>query len=212
MSKPDPEIPVHDSLTVVETETIYHTDDWWKAVVRYHYEDADEDEIAVYLWHEDDGWTRKNKYVVKTVEAWHTDRAIIEQFFAQTMSGSVGDEYPVSEYYSVSGGQTLFEANGWWKAILKIDQKGSYETEEVMVYLWQKRDGDWYRRQKYTIKDQESWSEEREAIESVLDIERSEGVEETMEIDIETDPGSGVSGELTKLNQELDAHLSDEYT
>ena len=52
--------PTHESLHVVDTKNIYRNEEWWKAVVRYKFDQSEEyDEIAVYLWHNDDGWTRK---------------------------------------------------------------------------------------------------------------------------------------------------------
>ena len=70
--------PLHDSLSIVNSEDIYHNDEWWKSVVRYQLNQNDDyEEAAVYLWHDDDGWTRKNKYVIKTIDAWETDKAII---------------------------------------------------------------------------------------------------------------------------------------
>lgn len=53
-------LPVHESPHVVESEDIYQNEDWWKSVVRYKFdENGANNEIAVYLWHNDDGWKRK---------------------------------------------------------------------------------------------------------------------------------------------------------
>jgi len=217
--------PVHDSLTVVEQENIYQNDEWWKAAVTYTFDDSDSTETAVYLWHNDDDdaeWTRKNKYVIKTVEAWATDKEIIESLLTEKSSGKASDEFPVSDYYNVATGVSVFQSDGWWKAIVNIDEKGSYETDEVMVYLWQERDGDWRRRQKYTIKDQESWEEERTAIESVLEASPDTDIEaETSSADTTTgtatsettskttDPNLEISDEVADLDAELDDHLSE---
>lgn len=216
MSRIDTPIPVHDSLTVVDSEDIYHTSDWWKAAVKYRFDDVDEyNEVAVYLWHrEDDGWKRKNKYVIKSEEAWRTDSSVIESLLNQKSSAATEQteqEFPVSDYYTVGAGKTIFESDSWWKAILRITQKGSYETSEVMVYLWQRRDDDWVRRQKYAIKDEESWRDEKAAIESVLGL----SVETSPDGDVlkgdEGDSGSSVTSEIESLGTELEAHLSREF-
>lgn len=161
---------------------------------------------------------------IKTTEAWETDTAIVNQLWANGAAHPADEEWPVSDYYDVGAGETVFQSDGWWKAILKIVEKGTYETEEIMVYLWQERDGDWRRRQKYTIKDRVSWREEATAVESVLDADVSVAV---------TDPDSSTAADTTgttastadtgnttaatnkndvpefdQLNRELDAHLS----
>jgi len=202
--------PVHESLTVVDAESIYRNEDWWKAVVKYRFEDSsDATEIAVYLWHHDDGWTRKNKYVIKTKEAWETDRDIITQLLSGDLANQDSDsceEYPVSDFYEVADGVTIFNSKGWWKAILNIEQKGDYETNEVMVYLWQKRDEEWKRRQKYTIKSMSDWETEAEIVESMLGSDPSTEIttQDTENPDTLTRP----SEQFQHRSEELEAHLS----
>lgn len=213
-----PDVPVHDALVVTNAETIYKTGEWWKGVVTYHYERSESEETAIYLWHkEDDGWTRKNKYVIKTVDAWETDRQIIETLLSEEQLDDVSDEFPVSDYYTAGGGVTVFQSDEWWKAILNIVQKGSYETDEVMVYLWQDRDGAWKRRQKYTIKSQDDWEEERAVIESVLDTQDTSnesstvgpaGQDDAQDKDEWDDLEMMPTQELADLSAELDDHLS----
>jgi hypothetical protein len=215
MTAADNPAPVHESLEIIAQEDIYRNQEWWKSVVKYQHEEAESTETAIYLWHkEDDGWTRKNKYVIKTAEAWADDREVIESFLDADTYTTPETEFPVSDYYNVAAGVTVFESDGWWKAIINIDQKGSYDTDEIMVYLWQQRDDDWRRRQKYTIKDRESWEAERVAVESVLDgTDNEQPITQTVD-DTETDSDEvtttlDVSDEVADLDRELDAHLSE---
>lgn len=165
--------PVHPDVTVHSGETIYRTDDWWKAAVTHSYGDSDP-ELAIYLWHRDDDWSRKNKYHVKTAEAWHEDKDRIEQYLEEN-GQPVDDQsvFPVSDYYNLSQAETVFETDGWWKAIVSIDQKGSYDTHEVIIYLWQQVDEDWRRRQKYAIKNLDDWSDDRNTVDSLLDSDQT---------------------------------------
>jgi hypothetical protein len=206
--------PVHESLTVLETADIYRTSEWWKAVVRYQFEGSgDYSETATYLWHNDDNWTRKNKYVIKTADAWNTDTSVVDSLLngRLTKKPEYYRELPVSDYYTVGAGETIFRSNGWWKAILRIDEKGSYETEEVMIYLWQQTEDGWRRRQKHTIKNESDWEEERSTVDQILgnsdtDVpETSEG--ETNQGDNTTRRGKS-SDELEKLHRELEDHVS----
>lgn len=207
MSAANVNAPVDDSLQVTEITDLYRTDEWWKAVVSYQFEsDSDAVETAVYLWHmDDDGWTRKNKYVVKTPEAWATDREIIDKYIGSDPPSNVSTEFPVSDYYTVAVGETIFENENWWKGIVNVVEKGSYETNEVMVYLWQEQDGEWRRRQKYAIKSVSDWEEERVIIDERLSLDETEMTEEDrMTDDISTD--------LSTLSDEIGAHLSGEFT
>ena len=119
--------------------------------------------------------------MIKTTDAWETDKAIVDRLFSDPSSVTPGGALPVSDYYEVAAGETVFRSDDWWKAIVRISKKGSYETEEVMIYLWQETDGDWRRRQKYTIKSEERWQQEAEVVESILytGTQRDEGGENT---------------------------------
>lgn len=208
MTSSSQEVPVHDSLQVTASTELYRTDEWWKAVVTYRFENSDTDETAMYLWHKDDGWKRKNKYVIKTVEAWEIDRKIIDKCLQTDPSSETTTEFPVSDYYTVATGEAVFQDEGWWKAIVNVVKKGSYETDEVMVYVWQQVDGDWRRRQKYTIKSVDDWEEEREIIEDHLEIDGTEVIDSNQS----DDPDGEVSKALSRLNGELDNHLSEKFT
>lgn len=205
-----PSAPLDDSLEEIETNSVYRNEEWWKAVVKYRIADADGAvEQAVYLWHKDDGWKRKNKYVIKSEEAWAEDKPIIEEFLDEgdlTVEDTLDEQYPVSNYYGVAAAETVFQTEEWWKAVVRIGKKGDYETDEVMVYLWQNYDGEWRRRQKFTIKNQGQWEDVSTAI------------EDTLEMDVpsaSTSSGDGRSSELPRPSKQrhtssadLRAHLS----
>lgn len=74
-----PSFPIHDELDVQEGETVFKSDDWWKAVVLY--EGYRGPEIGVYLWQNQDGdWSRSQKYVIRSYDDWEQDKAVIEEF------------------------------------------------------------------------------------------------------------------------------------
>ncbi|MFD1646897.1 hypothetical protein [Haloarchaeobius litoreus] len=214
MTANDSRPPVHESLSVVEHETIYQNDEWWKAVVQYRYEDAADSEVAIYLWHHDDEeWNRKNKYVVKTPEAWHSDSKTVDALIMDSPPSSDADpdletrdsEFPVSEYYTVAAGKTVFKTEEWWKAIVNISEKGDWETNEVMIYVWQQRDGDWRRQQKYTIKSQSKWEEEEVVVDSILE---GEPKRQNSTVGDSEEPEDTETEALETLSDEIDKHLS----
>lgn len=220
------EFPVHSNVQIHEANTIYRSDDWWKAAVRHSYGSAESGElaIAIYLWHRDEDWSRKNKYRVRTTEAWQSDKLLIEQYLSgdgQPISSQ--DVFPVSDYYRVSQGETVFQTDEWWKAILLVDQKGSYETEEVILYLWQQVDGDWRRRQKYAIKDVDDWKDDRDAVDDLIEAgeseeiervhsaDRVEGTESAPDAGREASTPTGNDGLLKEVQSEFkELHLGDE--
>jgi hypothetical protein len=157
--------PVDDYLTVTDATDIYKTNKWWKAVVVYTAENQNDSETAVYLWLQDDGeWKTKNKYIVKTADAWEADTEVIDALLSGDYDGSesidTDDSLPVSDYYTVGEAHHVFQTDEWWKAIVRVDKKGDYETTEVIVYLWQCDDNKWRQRQKYAIKQRDDWEEE----------------------------------------------------
>jgi hypothetical protein len=171
------EYPVSEALRLVDGETIYRTDEWWKAFVSYQYEDSpDGDSVdrAVYLWHNDDGeWKRKQKYLVRSRDTWITDREYIEEFLSADSGDPANYDFdesslPVSDYLTVGDAATVFKTEDWWKAVVRIDGKGDWTTREVVVYVWQENEGEWRRRQKYAIKSQSDWEEEVEIISKCL--------------------------------------------
>lgn len=73
------DFPVHEDLDVQDGETVFKSDDWWKAVVLY--EGYRGPEIGVYLWqHRNGDWRRQQKYVIRSQDDWAQDKAIIEEF------------------------------------------------------------------------------------------------------------------------------------
>lgn len=71
------EFPVHDSIDVLSGETIYKTNDWWKAAILSNgYQGP---EISVYLWQKNGtSWKRKQKYKVKSEKDWNKEKEIID--------------------------------------------------------------------------------------------------------------------------------------
>lgn len=203
-----PSFPVDSSLTVLDGKTIYRTDEWHRAAVLYTTGQSTSDEydpdIAIYLWHKRDGsWIRKQKYTINSVGGWEDDVSVLDRLFdafrdGESVSGDFenpNEELPVSDYYDVSAGVTVFKTKQWWKAGVVVDAKGEYETTEVFLYVWQRHDDEWKLRQKYSVKQLSDWEQDVEALNPLLaklDPERYEDVEEHSR-----DTAEGIAGEST---------------
>jgi len=74
-------------------------------------------------------------------------------------------EFPIHEDLDVQDGETIFKSDDWWKAIVLYE---GYRGPEIAVYLWQQKDGDWRRSQKYVIRSQDDWEQDKEAIEKYV--------------------------------------------
>jgi hypothetical protein len=206
------EYPVSEYLTVQRGETIYKTGEWWKAAVTYKASENADEEIAIYLWHNDDGeWKRKQKYLIRSEDTWATDRERIEKFLAsESGDPPVGDgdpmSVPVSEFFTVGDATTVFKTDEWWKAVVRIDQKGDWETREVVVYVWQCIDDEWRRRQKYAIKGESDWEEESELIDAYLDQLPGKTAE-----DVESDDSANIEERREQLQKKLRRqHIGDQ--
>jgi len=214
--------PVDENITVLAGRDIYKSSEWWKAAVYYEYPKKEGDpEVGIYLWHlddETDDWNRKNKYTVKTVEAWEKDRPIIDSLLVrdtpETGRKEQPTDVPVSDYYTVGEAYTIFRSEDWWKAIVRITAKGNYNTEEVIVYLWQNTEYGWQRRQKYAIKDNDDWETECGCIESLFQVDASSMSKGDKDNSQEMPPSGStesISDSLDALNEKLkEEHLSAE--
>lgn len=76
------------------------------------------------------------------------------------------ENYPVHEELEVIEGETIFKNDGWWKAVVTCD---SWNGNEVNVYLWQEKDGNWNRKQKYKVNDKQEWLATRGVVDNMAD-------------------------------------------
>jgi hypothetical protein len=76
-----PNFPVHDEIDVLNGETIYKTNDWWKAAILSDgYQGT---EILIYLWHKDgSSWKRSQKYKVKSQDEWEKEKEIVDRLIS----------------------------------------------------------------------------------------------------------------------------------
>ena len=73
------EFPVHKSLKVIRGETIFKTNDWWKAVVIS--EGYRGKEVSIYLWKKKgDAWKRQQKYTIRRKSDWEKEKKLIDKF------------------------------------------------------------------------------------------------------------------------------------
>lgn len=75
------------------------------------------------------------------------------------------EKYPVSEKLKVADGITLFKSDKWWSAVVALE---SFGRKQVCIYLWNKREDKWKRRQKFVVRGHENWEKIKDAVDKLL--------------------------------------------
>jgi hypothetical protein len=61
--------------------------------------------------------------------------------------------------------RTISKGVGWWSAVVMVE---SWGKRIVSLYLWQKKDKEWRRKQKFTIRNEENWRSIASGVEAFL--------------------------------------------
>lgn len=78
------DLPVHDKIDVLSSETIFKNESWWKSVVAC--KSWGDTEVTVYLWQNQDGqWKRKQKYKVSDKQEWIATKSIIDDMVNENL-------------------------------------------------------------------------------------------------------------------------------
>jgi hypothetical protein len=71
-------LPISEFYTVVDSVTIFKSQDWWEAIVVF--ETYGKRSIGLYLWQKKgDAWKRKHKFNVRNLEEWNKLKNAVEQ-------------------------------------------------------------------------------------------------------------------------------------
>lgn len=71
----------------------------------------------------------------------------------------------MSESLKVIQAVTIYKTDKWWAVVALVE---SFGRKQIATYLWNKKAGQWKRRQKLVIHTKGEWSQIKEAIESLL--------------------------------------------
>lgn len=75
------------------------------------------------------------------------------------------DSVPISPSLKVVDFRTVNKGLRWWTAAVVIE---AYGRKSVSLYLWQKREGQWKRKQKFSIQTKGKWQLLSKAIDELL--------------------------------------------
>lgn len=72
---------------------------------------------------------------------------------------------PVSPNLNVVDYRTTSKGAGWWSAVVLQE---SYGRRQISFYLWQRKKGQWKRKQKFTIQSTKKWEKVDAAMKDLL--------------------------------------------
>ena len=83
-----------------------------------------------------------------------------------TEKRSSEEKLPIAPPLKVLEYRTISKGFGWWSAAVLVE---SWGNKRLCLYLWQKSENGWKRKQKYTIHSQERWRLISESLEELID-------------------------------------------
>ena len=76
------------------------------------------------------------------------------------------EKFPVSETLKVIEGTTVYKTDKWWSAVLVVE---SFGRKQITVYLWNKKEDEWKRRQKFLVPNKDEWTKIKDAVKKYLE-------------------------------------------
>jgi hypothetical protein len=75
------------------------------------------------------------------------------------------EKLPISEVLKVIDRVDIYKTDKWWSAVVLLE---SYGRKQVAVYVWNNRNGEWKRRQKFVITRKQQWEQVKPKIEEFV--------------------------------------------
>jgi hypothetical protein len=79
-------------------------------------------------------------------------------------SENQNEKLPISEFYKVIDYITIFKSNTWWEAIVVFE---AYGKPQLGLYLWQKRNDTWKRKNKFAVRNLDEWNKLKNAVDKL---------------------------------------------
>jgi len=75
------------------------------------------------------------------------------------------ENVPIGPPLKIVDYKTVRKAKGWWLAVCLVE---AYGKKQISLYLWQKKKGEWKRKQKFGIQTKAKWQDISSAVEGFL--------------------------------------------
>ena len=77
------------------------------------------------------------------------------------------EKLPISEFYKVVDYATIFKSGKWWEAIV-IYEVERYGKRSIGLYLWEKRNDVWKRKNKFSVRNLDEWNKVKDAVDQLV--------------------------------------------
>ena len=74
------------------------------------------------------------------------------------------EKLPISEFYKVIDYVTIFKSAKWWEAIVVYE---SFGKRSIGLYLWEKRNDVWKRKNKFSVRSLDEWNKLKNAVDQL---------------------------------------------
>lgn len=74
------------------------------------------------------------------------------------------EKLPTSDFYKVIDYVTIFKSAKWWEAIAIVESPGK---RSIGLYLWEKRNDAWKRKNKFSVRNLDEWNKLKNAIDQL---------------------------------------------
>jgi hypothetical protein len=74
------------------------------------------------------------------------------------------EKLPISEFYKVVDYVTIFKSVRWWEAIVVYE---AYGKRSIGLYLWEKRNDVWKRKNKFSVRNLDEWNKVKNAVDQL---------------------------------------------
>jgi aminopeptidase len=102
----------------------------------------------------------ENGSIIKVLSLGIFQKAIQEE----TIGDEIEEKLPISEVYKLIDYRNIFKTDLWWEAIVVYE---NYGKRQIGLYLWQKRKGEWKRKNKFSFRTLEEWSKIKNAVDQL---------------------------------------------
>lgn len=75
--------PVSDHINVIEGNTLYKEDGWWRAVILYTKKDSSKKKLALYWWVHNDRWQRIGKWQAESKGQWEKEKRAMDSWISR---------------------------------------------------------------------------------------------------------------------------------
>jgi aminopeptidase len=108
-----------------------------------------------------------------TVKATNQDGSVIsllvdgvfqEDKLEEEANENPQEKLPISEFYKVVDYVTIFKTKLWWEAVVVFE---TYGKRQLGMYLWQKRNRQWKRKNKFALRNLNEWDKIRKAVDQL---------------------------------------------